>query len=159
MTFNEKTTIEKKKVIINRINDILNDFLIPFDCEACFGTDFMYTPSKSRITYALLIADTQGEHFRQFAENIFPEIKADIFLWSFFHELGHHETDEFFDTPDWVAYDRMCRSNPSDSEYFNFPTEYEATCWAGRYMKTHIEDVTELWNKLKPEIHRFFKEE
>ena len=142
------------------ITNILNNFLEDFDCEANFGTDFEYWGGNNVIFYALATPQQQTDAFLDFAKNLFPHIKADPFIWSFFHELGHNQTEEDFTDEEWAEYTHTVKHllpGKDDMTYFNLPQEYAATYWAGEYMSSHVEEVSALWNKLAPAIQNFYK--
>ena len=94
-----------KKILIahqlNVISNILNDFLEPFECTAYADTDFAYYMQSNKISYALVITDKHEKTFMNFVTKLFPNIKADPFLWSFLHELGHHETADDFEDEEY----------------------------------------------------------
>ena len=144
---------------ITELNKVLNDFLEPFDCSAYFNDDFCYWYVGSKINYTLVVTDNQADSFLAFAESLFPSIHADIFLWSFLHELGHHETLDDFDEETHLLYRTIVNNeNLSDEEYYNLPLEKAATEWAGNYMLSHISEISKLWNKIAPLIQQFYKE-
>lgn len=154
MTIN--SSIENKRYkAAEKINKILNDFLEPFDCDAVFSGDFCYWTTENRIGVALFVVDSSAKAFIKNAEERFPDIKADVFLWSFFHELGHHETEDDFEQNEWDYYRDCIEREISDEEYFNLPQEYEATQWAGEYMMENAAVVDELWKKLAPAIQEY----
>lgn len=142
---------------INEITGILNDFLKPFDCTAEFGKDFAYYSESNTITYSLLVLDSNEKTFSNFVKALFPEITADIFLWSFLHEIGHNMTKDVFDDEEWAKYRIDARTCSNDYQYYNLPIEKAATVWAGEYMLTHTEEVAILWNKLSSTIANFYK--
>ena len=137
------------------ITEVLNSFLAPFDCEACMGTEFSYMTASNTITYTLVITEKSDKAFKEFTDSLFPNIKADTFLWSTLHELGHHETEDDFDDDEWEEYMRRTSSEISDEEYFNLPIEFAATAWAGYYIESHTEEVARLWNDLTAAIKKF----
>lgn len=142
---------------INKITNILNDFLEPFDCTAEFGKDFAYYSNDNTITYSLLVIDSCEKTFSKFCKILFPEITADVFLWSFLHELGHNMTEDDFDDKEWIQYRIDAVSCSNDYQYYNLPIEKAATAWAGEYMLTHTEEVAILWNKLSSTIAEFYE--
>ena len=142
---------------LDKITNILNDFLKPFDCVAEPGTDFAYYPATSTIYFAFVVNDKFAESFLTFAKSL-HNVKADIFLWSFMHELGHHETEDEFDDEEEEMYRFRLSQKMTDEEYYNLPQEYAATDWAGAYMRTHEEEVSKLWETLTPAIKDFYKE-
>lgn len=141
---------------LQHITDILNDFLEPFDCTAAPDTDFAYYTASNTISYALTFADCHEKTFMNFVHNLFPLVHANIFLWSFFHELGHHETEDDFEDREWKKYRKDITKCTTDEEYYNLPIEYAATYWAGEYLTNHIDEVIDLWNKLIPVIKNFY---
>jgi len=137
------------------ITDTLSTFFAPFGVKVEFGTDFSYYPDEELITYALLISDEDGLAFKNFAEKIFPEICSPVFIWSLFHELGHHMTVDDFEEEDWKNYNSLVASHLDRDSYFHLPIELMATCWAGAYMKTHADKVTNLVADLNIAIDTF----
>ena len=83
------------------ITDVLNDFLKPFDCVAYLGTDFCYHTATNSISIALFVTEEADRSFNDFIKTEFPEIDASLFIWSFLHELGHHETEDDFEDEDY----------------------------------------------------------
>lgn len=140
------------------ITNILNDFLKPFDCITVLDTDFAYYSASNLITYAFIIADKHEKTFTKFVNNLFPNVKANIFLWSFLHELGHHETEDDFEDEEWEEYREKAPKCSSDEEYYNLPIEYAATYWAGQYMTKHYNEIKKLWDNLIPAIKNFYYE-
>ncbi len=140
---------------LDKITNILNDFLAPFDCVAEPGTDFEYYTGSNTICFALTVSDKHETSFIKFAESLHP-IHADIFLWSFLHELGHNQTEDDFEDDDTEYWDQVLRVK-TDEEYYNIPQEYAATNWAGEYMEEHAEELGKLWNLLAPAIKAFYK--
>lgn len=153
---------EKWVSTLQKITNILNDFLAPFECVAEVGTDFSYYLASNTINYTLIVSEIHINTFTTFVNNLFPTIHADPFLWSVLHELGHHETEDDFEDDEWKEYDDIVSNwdsfNQKDEEYYNLPIEYAATSWAGNYMITHTKEVKELWNKIKPLIAQFYEE-
>lgn len=142
---------------LDRITNILNKYLEKFDCIAEPDSNFAYISDKNSVHYSLTIAERHEKSFMKFVNKLFPEIKADIFLWSLFHEIGHNETEDDFDEEEEEEYREMASSNISDEEYYNLPMEFAATSWAGEYMKEHQEEIKELWSKLQPAIVDFYE--
>ena len=141
----------------DQITNIINNFLVPFDCVAEPGVDFAYYPGSNTITYSLVVINNFAESFTHFAESLHP-VKADIFLWSLFHELGHHETEDDFDEEDDEEYWKQVKQCNKDAEkYYRLPQEYAATDWAGEYMETHEAEVAQFWNELAPAIQEVYK--
>ena len=147
---------------ITTINEYLQEFLDrnEFDCYCSLGRDFSYLYERSLISYSLVVTDHQGDSFLAFCESLFPNIHADIFLWSFLHELGHHETLDDFDDEVHKIYHHILNSDEelSDEYYYNLPIEKAATVWAGEFMKENFEEVQRLWNNIQPVIKQLYIE-
>lgn len=140
-----------------KIDDILNKYLAPFDCRCELGLDFSYWTDISTIYYSLAVPDEGANAFIAFAEELFPNIKADIFIWSFFHELGHHETADDFEDEDWDEYRALVGSKMiTNQEYFRLPIEIAATRWAGEYIQTHVDEVARLWQDVAAAIQELY---
>ena len=138
------------------ITDILNKFLAPFECVAYLGTDFCYMTTTNSIEYTFVIGEEDDSEFQKYCNSLFPEIKADTFLWSFLHELGHHETEDDFEEEEWYEYQRRISSGINNDEYFRLPIENAATTWAGEYILTHKAEIAEFWNELSSAIKTFY---
>lgn len=147
-------------VNLKTITNILNDFLEPFDCVAEPGEDFCYHLSSNTINFAFVVVDKYEKTFMEFVEKLFPRINANPFLWSFLHELGHHETEDDFEDEEWSEYTEAVHGPEpiDDFTYYNLPIERAATKWAGNFMIEHENEVRELWYKLVPAIYAFYKE-
>lgn len=141
---------------VDKINQILNDFLAPFECECELGTDFEYITTDSLIRYALVVPGGSSEAFLHHVEQLFPNIKADIFIWSVLHELGHHETVDDFEDEDWEDYMEKCGRGLSNEAYFELDIEDAATRWAGEYIQSHVEEIAKLWKDLQDAIQELF---
>lgn len=158
-----------------RINNILNDFFKEFDCEVCLDTDFAYYSHKNLITYTFICGNTFDVLFNNVINLLCPYIKCDLFLWSLFHELGHHETIDNISDEDYAycqdekeriaqalsgltreenekKYDNIANS------YFFLPDEIAATAWAIDFVTKNTYKVKKLWNKLQPAIMDFYQE-
>lgn len=150
---------------VTEINNILNEFLEQFDCSADIGEDFCYWGHLSEINYAFVVSSNNDIWFKEFAHSLMPNLDCDIFLLSFFHELGHHETiDDIEDDvlkDCWKVKGELNKKKVSTKEdnfrYFNLPDEKSATEWGLQYMMNHQEEVAELWRKLQPAILNFYR--
>ena len=151
---------------LKEIDNIINEFLEPFELTAELGTDFDYCYFEDKIHYSLVISDTSSKLFMENAEKRFPNVHADIFLWSLLHEIGHSETLDDLDSKT----EKLCIEIKNDLNehtdwptetrhmiYFDCPDEKAATDWAGEYMMNHNEEITIFWNKLKIALYNFYK--
>lgn len=146
-----RSNLEGVKVI----NDYLNRWLIDnhFDCTVKFGTDFSYDYLNDIITYSFMVADTFDKEFIKVCKFCREEINtADTFILSFFHELGHFETQAIFTDAEWKNYDKLCKKlskkkKPKIKDYKKYwyhPVELEATRWACDYIVNNKEKI-DIW--------------
>lgn len=138
------------------ITKILNDFLaaVGSECKVELGPDFAYWYADSVITYSVVNCKKNSDDFLANAKRIFPTINADIFLWSFLHEVGHDFT--YDDLTDEEYNISMMMKDTGD--YYNAPDELAATEWAGNYMLENSAVVAALWRNLQPAIMKFYKD-
>lgn len=163
---------------IDMLSNILNEFLAAGGWEVTVeaGTDFSYWHTSSTIEYALCVTDWAGERFLNYVHHLAPDIKCDIFLISFLHELGHHETyedlsedDIKFSTKTKETINQLLTHNdaaealgltPKKDEikeaaydlYFALPDECAATTWAIDYIRNNAKQVAELWERVQAAI-------
>lgn len=146
---------------IDTLTDYLQEFLNrnEIDCTVSFGPDFAYWYKISDISVSCIVPEAKNDSFLNFVKILFPEIKADIFLWSFLHEVGHHETIDDFDDLEHQVYQFIVqRAEISDEYYYNLPIEKAATEWAGEFMKNNVSEVQRLWNNIQPVLKRLYTE-
>ena len=74
---------------IEKVNNVINRFVGKFGLEAGMGLDFGYYPISKVISYSVVIDEQADRTFVDFVGKRFPNIKADLFLWSLLHEVGH----------------------------------------------------------------------
>lgn len=152
--------------MFKQINSILNKFLEPFECEACKDEDFAYYYASNYITYTLVCSEIDNRCFMEKVHKIAPNLNCDIFLASFFHELGHHMTMEDLDEEELDFSYIMKREidewdftrEEANRFYMDLPDEDAATRWGCQYMLEHQAEVAQLWSKLQPAILGLYKE-
>lgn len=146
---------------IEELNNLVEKFIKYFGCKAEIDTDFAYYPEEKVVTWSPFIMDKADRYFNEFVNEFFPNIEADIFLWSLLHEVGHHMTYEFWSAENLeqskkvkdLAAERLERKgiNPKAEKlcyfmYFSADDEMRATGWAAEYMETHPERVAKFWH-------------
>ena len=106
----------------------------------------------------MVVAETHSQSFMDRVERLYPDVKADEFLWGLLHEIGHIETIDDFDD-DEIAEFHLIKDVPniSDEEYYEVPDEFEATDWAANFMRENEALVDSFWAKVQPEIQRFYE--
>lgn len=151
---------------LDTIQNIVEEFLSPFELTCGFSDDFAYYPIHNYVTVSLVTIDRSSKNFLSFVQHEFKDVTADVFLWSLLHEVGHHETwDELTDEEiiiskemkDSIEENENIDKDVKDKIYFNIPDEYAATEWAANYMIEHSQEVKEFWNKLQPFILDIYK--
>ena len=133
-----------------------------FDAEADYGLDFCVDLDSNVITYTFVVPSAHDEKFFELCHQICPDIIAcDNFILSFFHEIGHIETEADFDEKDWEKYWRDCEKYTADDgimAYYTNPIELAATTWACEYIINHVEEVKEFRDGYVKLATKFFKE-
>ena len=153
---------------VDEINKYLNKWLKShnFDCTVCFDTDFSYDCINNIIHYAFVIPGNHDKLFLKLCQECRDEIgNCDNFILSFFHELGHNETQHLFSDEEWDKYDELCdiisgKEDFTEDDYINYykyPIELEATKWACDYIVDHSRIVKNWWDKLQPLIMKFIE--
>lgn len=155
---------------VKRIDRIINEFVEQFGLTAGLDKDFGYYRDGFHIGYSLVATNAEAdEYLTAFCNHLNPDIKADIFLISLFHEIGHHFTQFNFSEADWdksdevkdhieTAYGRYPKKAAKwNNIYFNLNVEKAATEWGLNYMQTHIDEVNAFWTELQPAIMRFYR--
>lgn len=145
----------KVQYILNELHEVISDFLAPYDVTCYLGTDFSYYWVSETIEYTVLVSERQDALFQNFVDTRYPDIHAPIFLWSLLHELGHHETDDYFTEEAHIIFDEYKATlrpelDKDVIEYYNIPDEATATNWAYLFLRDNTEKVSEFWNKIKP---------
>lgn len=149
------------------INKVVNDFVSEWDCTAKAGANFAYYYLKDEISWTLLITEDADRYFQSFLKKNFPDITANVFIWSLFHEVGHHETIDMWSDEEQEEFDRIKdelekeygkeKDKSLSYKYFSLPDEFEATCWAAEYMRTYPEKVKQLFEKLSVAVRKFYE--
>lgn len=158
----------KKLKGIKPINNYLNKWLKAhdFECTAELDTDFSFDGVRNVIYYSFVVPESHDVHFIDVCRECREEIgDVDTFILSFFHELGHYETEGMFEEKEWKHYDKLCRKLRSKGDltlkdcnkYWHDPIEYEATMWACDYIIDNFEEVKKWWSELQPLIMNFMK--
>lgn len=157
-----------------KIKRIIKNFL----AENGFGNfaielspDFAYIHSYDteeelhKICFSLVVPEDNG-----FLENLYrrykPQFACDIALISLFHELGHHETWNYFTEAEHEFFHQEKEAierelsieyrNEIRDLYFGVADEDMATRWAIDYITQNAEKVAIFWNNLAAAIQEFY---
>ena len=155
-----------KIILLNNLLTLYCNKYFDADIKVCFSNEFSYSYLKDIITYTLAIFDTNAKSFREFWLRNGYLYNDDIFILSFFHELGHYMTgdeltEEEENTSIWVKQYISTREEITDELrelYYNLPDEKLATCWAIDYVNTHRNEITELWKEIEKLVIDFYND-
>ena len=149
---------------MKRVNRIINEFANQFGVTAKLDMEFQAFCDTMTIGYTLFFDEESRYYFVNDAEKRYPEVKADIFLWAFMHEIGHCMTDHLWNEEDQGYFEQrkediICIQDDQERNdcYHSCPDEYFATKWAGDYMRDHAEEIAEFWNELQTAIIRMYR--
>lgn len=137
---------------LEKLNKTLNDFAEQFECSVTPDTDFFCYLAENRVTYALAVSEYGNKVFMNRVRRLYPDITADVFLWSFLHEIGHIETADDLSDREWRMILMLKEHELSHEEYFELPDEYAATEWAANYMRKHEKEVAKFWCAVQQDI-------
>lgn len=149
-----------------KVTKVINTFLKQFGLTCKLGNDFAYYPGDDLITYAFAYVDIDAEGFMRSIERLNPQVKADIFLWSLLHEVGHHETIDMLTDKENRACDkakkklnkRSLRGEIVDlDEYYDMLDERLATEWAVDYANRHPKTLEKTWEIISRAIRQFYE--
>lgn len=153
---------------IEKVNQVVEDFVSQFGCGAIMGDEFGYIYGRSIIEWSPLIGREVDDFFYSFVTKEFPEVSMNLFVWSLLHEVGHHETIDMWSEEEQAGFDSIKeeldkRYQGEDSreacfEYFNLPDEYEATRWAAEYIQSHEVELIKFTIKMRDAVRDFYKE-
>lgn len=156
------------KKCIKKITRYLNNWLKEndFECLALYDLDFSFDCINDVIYYSFVVTGHHDELFLKICQEYKPEIgNCDNFILSFFHELGHFETQHLFTEKEWEDYDKLIDSlgNKKDFtdedylKYYKHPIEMEATMWACDYIVSNSDKVEKWWKDVKLLINEFYE--
>lgn len=137
---------------LEKLNKTLNTFAEQFECTVAPDTDFFCYLAENKITYALAVSEKSNRAFMSRVRRLYPDIKADVFLWSFLHEIGHIETADDLTDNEWQEVLAAKNCELSHEEYFELLDEYLATDWAANYMRKHEKEVAKFWCSVQQNI-------
>lgn len=146
--------IELRKTLTD-LNNVIKNFLTQFDLDCKLGTDFGYYWESEVVEYAIIVTERFDKLFTEYLNAHYSDVTAPLFIWSLLHEVGHSETDDYFNTEAHCVFDEFKQSLDPDKdsdvmEYYNCPDEVLATKWAYLYIRDNAPKVEALWNEIYP---------
>lgn len=131
--------------------------------KARVAADFQYDNDEGTIYFALAVTDKQDEEFLKFCQEAFDfPFDCDNFILSFFHEVGHAETWEWFTDEEWDKYfdfkQALDNSTYDLRRYFHLEPEYEASEWGCNYIVSHQNEIEEFWRVCQKLIFNIYKQ-
>lgn len=147
---------------IAALDEYLNTWLYEHDFDAVveLDTDFSVDLNSNTIYYALVVPQALDEDFIKVCRRLHNNLlNADTFLLSFFHELGHIETEDEWTEADWDAYNKFTATVDTNDAmtYFTHPIELAATKWGCDYIMSHIDEIKEFVNGYAPLITNIYQ--
>lgn len=158
---------------INTISRIMTQFMQDNDieCQALPSNEFCCLYDKGVIFYSFFgLGETEKMFFNTFI-NLGLEYTCDVFLMSWFHEVGHFMTLADIDDEDYqmalkVKQAQRMLPPPTtwktlykiNQQYWRLADEKSANEWAVDFMNENREQIQTLWEeKLQPAILNFYK--
>ena len=142
---------------IAEINNYINDYVSEWGLSSQLDTDFAYDPVEDIVYWSVVVSEKNSEEFKEFFESLGCVVKADVFIYSLFHEIGHSQTLESVSEEDYnYSWDRKADPEITNYEYFRLPNEIVATQWAVDYINSNAEEIEEFWNGLQPLLMKFY---
>lgn len=152
----------KKKLVAQ-----MDKFLRPFGVKSCLGVDFCYYYAEELVQFTVVMTEHADHVFYKFISEEFNYYPFDMFLFSLLHEIGHHNTLDYFDAEEITQSDAVKRDieatinddnfDEKCMEYFYCPIEYIATEWAVNYMRRHEKELRKEWKKMLKHFRHFYK--
>lgn len=140
---------------MNELDRYLNRWLRihGFDCSVIYKEEWFYDLCDEYISYSLILSNTCDELFFKVCEELGIKMRFSNFVVSFFHELGHHETLDFF-SDEIIKRDEKYADdlaitiaktledeNNLHWSYYHLETEITATEWGVEFINTHLQTV------------------
>lgn len=134
-----------------------------FDVSVRYDTEFAFWLNKNVVTYSFLVSDFHDKTFQKVFVKQGLEYNCDIFILSFFHELGHYETEDEWTEKQFERFmkqkDELDANKKADLwKYYYMPDEIRATQWATDYINENADEVAKFWQKVKPLILEIYDE-
>lgn len=132
-----------------------------FDVSVQFGSEFACYPMGSKIRYTLMTDVEQSMILSKVFEDEGLVNHYDIFILSFFHELGHFETDDMWTDEESMRFERkksILNGNVAEDnfKYSYIEDEITATRWAIDYINSHENEISKLWQRVRELVFEIY---
>lgn len=144
---------------IDKLNEYFTNWLHnhDFEIDAEMSNEFSIELGSNILHYTPYYDEENAEVYLDEVRKDFPQLaNYDDALLSFFHEIGHAETECEWDDKDWKEYDRFVEECHNNREYFRHPIEWRATEWGCEYILEHTDEITTFWKNAIDIIHWFY---
>lgn len=120
------------------------------------------------ISYNLLGSEEVDKLWTDLITQWFPDIHAPMFLWNFFHEIGHFMTNQHLSPIEekairaykdslYLLNDDGTLDTESTLAYFCCKDEKMATAWAAAFMRKYPKTTKKFWKKAKKLLNKIYK--
>lgn len=152
------------KINTREIDRILNRWLKAhgYTIRVFASTEFAWYWNEDKISYVPFEEEEIDTRFMAFAKSLGLRVDCGSFIVSFFHELGHYETEDDLDYLQEQYCEDVKDTLDKDSVkdlmvYFNLDDEKMATQWAVDFINENVDDVGELAIELSKAFTKFYK--
>lgn len=156
----------KKLKYAKELQKVINNFTKTFGVKAKWGNEFEASPTQKVVYFTVVVDADMDEVFLEDAENRYPYVHANLFLWLLMHEIGHCMTDYLWTSEDedyfeeaknnldeFFGYDVVSKNE----WYHKIGDEYMATKWAGEYMMAHPKKMQNFCKEMNKAMKIFCK--
>lgn len=116
---------------------------------ARMSDSFQYDRGRNELLFSLYVCETLDRQFLEFCqERVGFPYKCDVFLLSFFHELGHHVTLDDFSTEEVCKHLDWANDPNAELElddYWGSDIEFAATAWGCCFICDHADEIQNFW--------------
>ena len=147
--------------MLENITEILQNYCdrVGLDVTVDNDKEFYAYPNDREVFYSLIVNKRQDKWFMQNAYAMGLEYDCGDFLLSFFHEVGHCETEPFLTRGQKISRTKRKKNlnglyKKDNFIYFGLVDEKLATEWAINYINSHKEEMKTLSTLIQKEIQK-----
>ena len=130
---------------------VVKKFCKKFGVKAKPDTEFQAYMGTNIIGYNFY--QNYLEEFWEYVQEMYPNIKANIWTWALLHEIGHLKTKQFVvrGLSTYIEQKIEEEKIPTKMHYYD-PDEIIATHWAAKYIKKHKKEIKKFEKKLREHL-------